>query len=140
MGRGTVEFTVANNHDFHLAAAEHLPADQVRQTRIHGVVDAGANWMVLPEKVVQELGLPRTKPILVTFADNRIEFRDMVEEVRVELLGRHGTFTAIVEPHRSDALIGAIVLEGLDLLVDCSKQTVYPRDPERMIGFVETVR
>ena len=29
------------------------------------------------------------------------------------LLGRHGTFTAVVEPGRQTALVGAIVLEDL---------------------------
>jgi hypothetical protein len=37
--------------------------------------------------------------------------------------------TAIIEPKRETALIGAIVLEYLDLLVDCTAQKVVPRDP-----------
>ena len=40
------------------------------------------------------------------------------EGAYVELNGRHGTFSVIVEPKRKTALIGAIVLEDLDLLVD----------------------
>lgn len=44
---------------------------------------------------------------------------------------------AIVEPGRDDALIGAIVLEDLDLLVDCSQQMLRLRDPEKMLAFVE---
>ena len=49
-------------------------------------------------------------------------------------MGRHGTFRAIVAPNRREPLIGAIVLEDLDLLVDCSKQRVHPRDPQHMTG------
>ena len=45
------------------------------------------------------------------------------------LLGRHGTFTAVVEPGRQTALVRAIVLEDLDLLVDCVGPRVVPRDP-----------
>jgi hypothetical protein len=37
-------------------------------------------------------------------------------------------FTAIVEPKRATALIGAIVLEDLDPLVDCTNQRLVPRD------------
>lgn len=34
-----------------------------------------------------------------------------------------------IMPKREDALIGAIVFEALDLLVDCKRQRVVPRDP-----------
>jgi predicted aspartyl protease len=135
MGRVMVELTVINNVDFHQAAAGHLPADKVRQVRVPALVDTGANWLVLPEAVVTQLGLPSAnQPVLVRFADGRIEFRDMVDEARVELCGRHGNFSAVVEPNRTDAIIGAIVMEQLDLLVDCSNQTLHPRDPNRVIA------
>ncbi|MGH7226010.1 MAG: aspartyl protease family protein, partial [Gemmataceae bacterium] len=63
--------------------------------------------------------------------------RRVVDQVEVELLGRRGTFKAIVEPARADALIGAIVLEDLDLLVDCRTQTLQPRDPKQIIAEIE---
>jgi hypothetical protein len=34
-------------------------------------------------------------------------------------------------------LIGAIVLEALDLLVDCRTQTLRPRDPKEIIAEIE---
>jgi hypothetical protein len=39
---------------------------------------------------------------------------------------RPSDITAIIEPKRTSALIGAIVLEDLDLLVDCHHQRVVP--------------
>lgn len=60
-----------------------------------------------------------------------------MNRARVELFGRHGTFKAIVEPKREDVLIGAIVLEDLDLLVDCRTQTLQPRDPKGIITEIE---
>jgi hypothetical protein len=42
-----------------------------------------------------------------------------------------------VEPNRTDVLIGAIVLEDLDLLVDCRTQTLRPRDPGGIIAEIE---
>jgi hypothetical protein len=44
---------------------------------------------------------------------------------------------AIVEPARESALIGAIVLEDLDLLVDCANQRLVPRDPNQIISEIE---
>jgi hypothetical protein len=78
---------------------------------------------------VKRLGLSLGGPIKVRYADGRRAKRVGAEGVYVQLLGRHGTFTAIVEPKREDALIGAIVLEDLDLLVDPTGQCLIPRDP-----------
>jgi hypothetical protein len=50
------------------------------------------------------------------------------------LLGRRSTFTAVVEPSREDVLIGLIVLEALDLLVDSDTQTLRLRDPDGIIA------
>ena len=47
-------------------------------------------------------------------------------------------FTAVVEPGRADALIGAIVLEELDFVPDCSRQALLPaRDPLGMIAEID---
>jgi hypothetical protein len=46
-------------------------------------------------------------------------------------------FSAILEPDRKDALIGAIVMEELDLIVDCTKNEVRPRDPDQIISEIE---
>jgi hypothetical protein len=42
-----------------------------------------------------------------------------------------------VEPGRESALIGMIVLEDLDFLVDCAGQRLVPRDPNQIISEVE---
>jgi predicted aspartyl protease len=129
VGRFSVELEIANSDELGAARLGLLPADQVRRERILGVVDSGATRLVLPEEVVKRLGLPLGDPVMVRYADGRQAKRKGVEGVYVQLLGRHGTFSAIVEPKRKTALVGAIVLEDLDLLVDCSAQRVVPRDP-----------
>jgi hypothetical protein len=63
--------------------------------------------------------------------------RDTVRGVYVDLQGRRDSFSAIVEPKRKTALIGAIVLEDLDFLVDCQKQRLVPRDPEGVVSEIE---
>ena len=83
------------------------------------------------------LGLPLGDPIKVRYADGRRARRKVVEGVYVQLLGRHGTFTAISEPKRETALIGAIILEDLDLLVDCVDQRLIPRDPSGVTSEIE---
>lgn len=137
MGRVTVQARVTNAGDRYLVENGLRPADQVRQVVVTGIVDTGAAMLVLPESVAQQLGLRKTGEANVRYADHRTASRDIVGDVDVEILGRRNTFTAIVEPGRTDALIGAIVLEALDMLVDCRTQTLHPRDPDRIIAEIE---
>jgi predicted aspartyl protease len=134
MGRFAVEFEVANLRDVYLAESGHLKPSEIRRLRLQGVVDSGATRMVLPKSVVQQLGLKETGKIGVRYADGRKAIRPTVDDVQVELLGRRGVFSASVEPRRKTALIGAIVLEDLDFLIDPAHQRLVPRDPKMVIS------
>jgi predicted aspartyl protease len=137
MGRFSVEFEVANNDDLAAVRRGELDPDKVRRRTITGVVDSGASRLVLPEKVIQELGLPITDSTKVKYADGRTGKRPVVEGVYVELQGRHSVFKATVEPKRGTALIGALVLEDLDFLVDRQRQRLVPRDPKFIVSEIE---
>jgi predicted aspartyl protease len=137
VGRFSVELEVANNDDLALERRGMLPHNQVRRETIQGLVDSGATRLVLPEAVVKRLGLPPGNPIKVRYVDGRQARRRLVRGVFLQLLGREGTFTAVIEPKRETALVGAIVLEDLDLLVDCTAQRVIPRDPSGPTAEIE---
>ncbi len=139
VGRFAIEFQVANSRDVIKAEEGTLAEEQVRRLTIRGVVDSGASRLVLPKSVVKQLGLPFAGKVKVRYADDRTRTRDTVELVQVEIQGRRGTFTAIVEPTRTEALIGAIVLEDLDYLVDCLHQRLVPRDPNFIITEIGTL-
>ncbi len=137
VGRVSIEFKIANNDDLALVRRGLLRDDQVRRQTISGVVDPGASKLVLPQAVVKQLGLPLGDKTLVRYADGRTAQRREAKEVYVEILGRSDTFSAIIEPKRTSALVGAVVLEDLDLLVDCQRQRVVPRDPNGPIYEIE---
>ncbi len=137
MGRFSVEFEVANDRDVVKAEEGTLSPDKVRRLIIRGVVDSGASRLVLPQAVVTQLGLPVMGKVKVRYADGRRALRRAAGRVHVKLLGRDGVFSAVVEPKRDTALIGAIVLEDLDLLVDCGKQRLTPRDPDYVVSEIE---
>ena len=136
MGRFAVRVELANYGDLEAARRDHLDQKKVRRSRIKGVVDPGATSLVLPLRVVKKLDLPVTDEVQVTYADGRTARRETAIAY-LELMGRHGVYTAIVEPERRTALIGALVLEDLDLLVDCRHQRLVPRDPRFVITYIE---
>jgi predicted aspartyl protease len=137
MGRVVVTFDLMNQFDLVLAEAGHLTPDKVRRVAIQGVVDTGASQLVLPKGVVDLLGLPFGGTATVHYGDRSTQKRDMANYAFVQLLGRGNVFSAIVEPNRTDALIGAIVLEALDLLVDCRLHQLVPRDPTTIVCEIE---
>jgi predicted aspartyl protease len=138
MGRFAVDIEIANNDDLANVRNGHLDPGKVRRMTIRAVVDPGATRLVLPRSAVEELGLPvKQKKVKVRYADGRRGLRHEVDSVRVYLQGRDGVFGALVEPKRDTGLIGAIVLEYLDFLVDCAKQKLVPRDPDYVVTEVE---
>ncbi len=137
MGRFAVNVKVANFADMANARNGLIEPRQVRRARVKGTVDPGATSLVLPQVIIARLGLATADPTEVRYADGRTATRDTVQGVYVEILGRHTTIEAIVEPNRRTALIGAVVLELLDLLVDCKHQRLIPRDPRHRIYEIE---
>ncbi len=137
MGQVTAEIIVANNRDVVNLGDSDNVLESVKHVVVSGVVDSGAARLVLPQRVVDQLRLKADGETTVRFADNRREKRQIVSNVWLQLLGRHGIFNAVVEPARDDALIGVIVLEDLDLLVDCGTQSLYPREPDSTLTVIE---
>src|SRR5438477_6534540 len=137
MGRFSVEVELANDEDLVRAKDGRIPPDQVRRARIRGVVDSGATRLVIPASVAQQLGLETSGNTKVRYADGRSDQRSVVQRIRLGYGGRESVFTAIVEPARDSALIGAIVLEELDFVVDCTGQQLVPRDPKQIVSEVE---
>ena len=132
-----MQLELANHRDQILADEGVISPDEIRRLEIDGWVDTGAAKLVLPKAVTDALGLPKVGKTGVKFADGRRAKRDVVGDVWLRMHGRAGVFTAIVEPKREDALIGAIVLEELDMLPDPTGGTCHPRDPNMVLSEIE---
>ncbi len=137
MGRVTVQVELRNYRDTVLAENGLLAPEKVRKKIVSGIVDTGAAQLVVPGSVARELGLEMVGEASVRLADSSRHNRTVVKDVGLMLMGREATFNAIVEPNREDALIGAIVLEALDFVVDCVGQKLIPRDPDRIFAEIE---
>jgi len=133
MGRVAVELELVNYRDAILASAGALAQDKVRRVRLEGIVDTGASHLVIPKSAADALGVPVIGETSVRYADHRRASRQIVNDVEVRLLNRSGIFRAVVEPERKDALIGAIVMEDMDFIVDYREQKLVPRDPDHIL-------
>ena len=130
MGEVKVPIILQNFSDRALIAAG--VRDSVRRHEMVAIVDTGSVMLALPQDVVEKLGLEQARTIVVTYADERREERPVVAPVLLTVAGRDMILEAVVLPPTSPALLGQIPLEGMDLIVDCPKQTLGPR-PESPI-------
>jgi hypothetical protein len=128
-----VTFELSNYWDVVLVQHGRLAPDAIRRMAVEGVVNPKVMHAILPKRIVEFLGLP----LWGLQAIHGGEKRDMVKDAFIELLGRGSVFNAIVEPNRTDALLGAIVMEDLDLIVDCGKNELVPRDPTTITSEIE---
>ena len=99
----------------------------VRRATVEGVVDTGAVMLVLPEDVVAGLGLETQREVVVAYANDYRETRQVAGPVTVRVGNRFMNADCIIGPPSSEPLIGRIVLEALDLVADCASRTVGPR-------------
>jgi predicted aspartyl protease len=137
VGRFSVEVELTNQEDLFRAKNGLISAAQVRREMVRGVVDSGATRLVIPEAVAKRLGLTTVGTAKVRYADGRTAQRSIADGVRLSFGGRSSVFNAVLEPGRDSALVGAIVLEDLDFLVDCGTQNLVPRDPNQIISEIE---
>ena len=127
MGEVKVEVKLENTTDRELVLRGLLTEDQVRTFNIHLIADTGAVMLVLPQDEVEALGLREIRKAVVRYADERKEERPVAGPVTVRVDGRAATVDCIVGPPNSEPLLGHVVLEIMDLLVDPLQQKLVPR-------------
>jgi len=103
---------------------------------LEGKVDTGATLLVLPEDVVKEFEFPVVRRQTVKYADEETADRDIVWGVEVEICERRGIFEAVVEPKKKYPLIGAVVMESLDLIVEPRSMGIY-QNPRSKLPMAE---
>jgi clan AA aspartic protease len=99
---------------------------------MEGLVSTGATLLVIPEEVAAFLGLPTVGKRRIMLADGRIRSFPVVGDLRIEILGRDMSTDAVVMPIGTTLLIGQVVLETLDLVVDPKSRDVLgnPAHPD----------
>ena len=127
MGKIVVPLELTNTHDAWAVDAGYIEQSAVRRHTMQAVVDTGSVMLGLPEDVVQSLGLGALESVTVVYADDRRGTRTVAGPLTVRIEGRSMITECVVLPPGSEALVGQIVLERLDLIADCQAQRLHPR-------------
>ena len=127
MGEVRVRVTMRNFVDVALAERGSGRVEDVPTSHLDCLVDTGALMVLLPEDEVGKFGLSRGGRVIVTYADDRREELSVARGLEVSLLGRSMVTDCVIGPPLCEPLIGQLVLEELDLIVDCARNTLGPR-------------
>ena len=130
MGAIHAEVTLENTGDRAYVDRGDREESEVRRATVDGIVDTGAVTLLLPQNVVERLGLQQRGTAFVTHADERRDERPLAGPVTVQIGNREMTMDCVVGPPLSEVLIGQVVLETLDLIADCTNRTLTPRHPD----------
>ena len=127
MGEISVPVEFENASDRAVYERGYLPEAEIRTYKLRALVDTGAVMLMLPQNVVEKLGLPVRRTVIVSYTDERKEERPVAGPLTIKIGDRFMSTDCIVGPPLSEPLIGQIVLAELDLLTDCANRTLVPR-------------
>ena len=118
------EITLKNELDVGDAVRGRIKEDEIRQVTVSAVVDTGAWTLVINEETRKELGLLDKGYGEATLADGQEGIFKMAGPLEVWWKKRNLTCNALVLPGAKDILLGAWVLEGMDLTINPKRELV----------------
>lgn len=106
--------------------------DPSKSEEIDAVIGTGATMLVLPQDLVDRLGLRKIREAKVRYANREVRPKGIYGIVALQIQGRIGNFDVLAEVPGSEALVGQIVLEELDLVIHpaTKKLTANPESPD----------
>jgi predicted aspartyl protease len=113
--------------------------DPARSIEVDALIDTDATMFVLPQDLVDKLELRKIREVIVKYANNQTRERSVYAGLVAELKGRIGNFEAVAEVPGSEPLVGQIVLEALDLVIDPGRRTLVPNPRSPDMPMVEAL-
>ena len=108
VGTFSVDFIIRNRNDG-------------RERSLTGVVDTGASFTVIPEHILDDLGVPRDEVELFSLADGSVQ-ELALGRAEMELEGRTRDVYVVFGTSREKILLGAMALEAFALAADAKNR------------------
>lgn len=125
MGRVIEKIIVKNYGDVLKASEGTINASQIRTVEIEAIVDTGATYVCLNRNDIETLGLPFHNVVNIKTANGKASRRTF-KGAEIELNERTFVMEIMENDDDTPALIGYLLLEALDFVVDPKTQRVIP--------------
>ena len=130
MGYVYAEIQLTNEDDLAFYRRGWAAENEIRRVTTTALVDSGAYDLVINKQTQEQLQLPVLGKRPVKLADETIMEVDIVGPVEVRFETRTTTVRALVIPDTEEVLLGAIPLEGLDVIIDPLRERLLVNPPE----------
>jgi len=120
----STEITLKNEIDSAFAKRGYIKTDEIRQMTVQAIVDTGAWTLVINDDICQKLGLDDKGFGEANLADGQKAYFPMAGPLEVWWKNRHMVCEALVMPDAPDILLGALVLEHMDLTINPKRELV----------------
>jgi clan AA aspartic protease len=139
MGYVYADIELTNEGDVAVSRRGFLPDNEIRRVTTRALVDSGAYDLILNQEVQDRLNLPVVGKRPIKLADETIIEVDIVGPVEVRFETRATSVRALVIPDTEEVLLGAIPLEGLDVIIDPLRERLLVNPPETTNAKVKLV-
>jgi clan AA aspartic protease len=137
MGTFTEEIVLANARDIGNARDGVIPDTKIRRITVDAMPDTGAWTLIINEETRQKLGLAIMETVGSSLADGSNAQHALTEPVEIRWKDRRTSQEAVVLPEAKDILLGALPLEGMDLMVDPVNQRLVGVHGDQRIHLVK---
>jgi clan AA aspartic protease len=124
MGLIRTEIELVSTDDIALARKRIITKDEIKKMEVTVLIDTGAFMLAINENVKAQLDLAVIEEQVAELVDGSQVKLEIVEPVEVRFKNRRTTVDAIVLPGNSEVLLGAIPLDGLDVVLNPLNQTI----------------
>jgi clan AA aspartic protease len=130
MGYVYAEIQLTNEDDLAFHRRGWAAENEIRRVTTTALVDSAAYDLIINKETQERLQLPVLGKRLVKLADESIIEVDIVGPVEVRFETRATTVRALILPDTEEVLLGAIPLEGLDVIIDPLRERLLVNPPE----------
>jgi clan AA aspartic protease len=133
MGITYAEVELIRGADLVFAEAGYLSADDIRRLKVLALVDAGSSMLVVSRSLSKRLALRKVDEVETELANGALMQADVVGPVEVRFQNRKTVVNAVVVEADTDVLLGAIPMQGMDVIVDPKREQLIlnPDSPDK---------
>jgi clan AA aspartic protease len=136
MGITRDEITLTNVVDQGSVKRGLMASKDIRSVTVTAVADTGALRLTIPESLREKLGLEIVKKVPATLADGEKLEIGLSEGIEVRWKDRAEITQAWVVPKECSVLLGAIPMEGMDIMVDPKNQRLVGVHGDEQLGIL----
>jgi clan AA aspartic protease len=131
MGLVYADIELINAVDLGMAKRNILDKDEVKVMHIRMLADSGAYMTAINETIQEQLQLPFVEKRKSVMADGSVVEHEVVGPIVIKFKNRQAVCNAVVLQGDTEPLLGAILMEEMDVLIHPLRQelVVNPEHP-----------